>query len=143
MNINPTSFKIVIDQAELQKAFPDYVFPFSLKKAIKEVDKKDGIKSISDEIIFQLKRNPEMNGVALLTSKANKRCGVYKIRIKKANNRGKSSGYRVIFLLISPFDVGYVLDITDHNTQDDLTNEQKVFCNRLVDELEKYFDDYR
>ena len=54
------------------------------------------------------------------------------MRVKKENNRGKSNGYRVVFLLVTPLNKGFVLDITDHNIIDDLTNEQKEFCNTLV-----------
>lgn len=137
MNINPTSLKIVIDQQELEEAFPDYSFPFSLKKMIKEVNKNDGIKYLSDEIIATIKHDPEMKTSPLLTSKGLRYCGIYKMRIKKKNNnRGKSSGYRVIFLLITALETGYVLDITDHNIRDDLTDEQKRFCNKLAQDLE-------
>ena len=138
MNINPTqTIKIVIDPDELSEAFPSYVFPFYLKRNLKDVSKKEGIRYIVSEIVAQLRSDPELKKSVHLTSKAIKSCGIYKIRIKKENNRGKSAGYRVIFLLITPLEVGYVLDITDHSIQDDLTNEQKKFCNILVCDLDQ------
>ena len=143
MNINPTSFTIVINQKELEESFPDYCFPFSLNKMIKEISKKDNMKNISDNLMSLIKRDPEMKTSTLLTSRAYKNCGIYKIRIKKDNNRGKSSGYRVVFLLITAFNVGYVLDITDHNIQNDLTDEQKKFCNKLTSDLENELKKYK
>ena len=123
---------IVIDDEELQETFSDYIFPFYLKKAIKELKKHEGVKYLADEIAGIIKQNPELQGIAKLTDRKIKTCGVYKMRVKKENNRGKSNGYRVVFLLVTPLNKGFVLDITDHNIIDDLTNEQKEFCNTLV-----------
>ena len=138
MIINPNEeIKIVIDQNQLNQAFPDYDFPFLLNKAIKDISKKEGLKYIADELAALLKKDPDLQSVVCLTSRAIKTCGVYKIRVKKESNKGKRCGYRVVFLLITLINGGYVLDITDHNIQDDLTDKQKQFCNKLVEELNK------
>ena len=87
---------------------------------------------LAQEIAVELNRNPELKGVPCYSSPSFKHCGVYKLRIPKANNKGKSNGYRIIFLLITYYKKGYVLDIADHTVRDDLTDNQKNFCNNLA-----------
>ncbi len=131
------NIEIIINEEKLLEAFPGWSFPFNLKKDIKNIVKHEGLEYIAQELVAYIKSNPELKGRTLLTSNAIKTCGVHKIRIKKDNNQGKSKGYRVIFLLITPYAKGYVLDITDHSMQDDLTDAQKAFCNKLVNELDQ------
>lgn len=132
-----TEFEIVIDDEILSEDFPDISFPFPLRNELKQLSKCEGNGYVSQEIAALLKRNPELKGVTCYTSKAIKTCAVYKLRIPKDNNRGKSSGYRVIFLLLTIFGKGYVLDIADHSKRDDLSNSEKKFCGWLVSEIDK------
>ena len=130
-------FEIVIDDEVLKQDFSDITFPFPLKNELRQLRKNEGTDYISQEIAALLKRNPELTGVTCYTSKAIKTCAVYKLRIPKDDNRGKSSGYRIIFLLLTIFGKGYVLDIADHSIRDDLSDSDKKFCGWLVNEIDK------
>ena len=130
-------FEIVVDDEVLKQDFSDITFPFPLKSELRQLRKNEGTDYISQEIALLLKRNPELKGVTCYTSKAIKTCAVYKLRIPKDNNRGSSSGYRIIFLLLTIFGKGYVLDIADHSIRDDLSNSEKKFCGWLVNEINK------
>lgn len=136
--MNEYDVKIVLDYDELTAAFPDYAFPFSLKNTMKEIRKGCGIKYVTDEIFSELIKDPDLKSVALLTSPANKNARVYKMRISRGDNKGKSNGYRVILLLVTSVNTAFVLDIMDHKKgQDDLTNEQKNFCNRICEDIDE------
>ncbi len=136
--MNDYVVKIVLDYDELTAAFPDYNFPFALKSTIKDIRKRCGIKFVSDEIMSKFIKDPDLKSVALLTSPANKNARVYKMRISRGDNKGKSNGYRVILLLVTFASTAFVLDITDHKKgQDDLTDEQKKFCNKICEDIDK------
>lgn len=136
--MNDYVVKIVLDYDELTAAFPDYTFPFALKSTIKDIRKKCGIKFVSDEIMSEFIKDPDLKSVTLLTSPANKNARVYKMRISRGDNKGKSNGYRVILLLVTFVSTAFVLDITDHKKgQDDLTDEQKKFCNKICEDIDK------
>lgn len=136
--MNDYVVKIVLDYDELTAAFPDYNFPFALKSTIKDIRKKYGIKNVSDEIMAEFIKDPALKSVALLTSPANKNARVYKMRISRGDNKGKSNGLRVILLLVTFFNTAFVLDVMDHKKgQDDLTDEQKKFCNKICEDIDK------
>lgn len=139
--LNKQDFEIVISEEALEVDFPGACFPFPLKKELKQLKKNEGNQYIAQEIAALLKRNPELKGVACYTDPTIKTCAIYKLKIAKDNNRGKSSGYRVIFLLITIFRKGYVLDIADHSVRDDLSDSEKKFCNEFVREIDKAIND--
>lgn len=130
--------KIVLDYDELTEAFPGYTFPFNLKHKIKDIRKECGVKHVTDEIVSEFIRDPQLSSITVLTDKVNENARVYKMRISRGDNRGKSNGYRVILLLITCMGTAFVLDITDHKKgEDDLTDEQKQFCNKLCNDIDK------
>ena len=136
--MNECNIKIVLDYDELTAAFPGYSFPFSLKSTMKEIRKACGIKYVTDEIVSELIKDPDLKSVTILTNPANKNARVYKMRISRGDNKGKSSGYRVILLLVTVAGTAFVLDITDHKKgQDDLTDAQKKFCNKICEDIDK------
>lgn len=130
--------KIVLDYDELTEAFPGYIFPFNLKSRMKNIRKECGIKHVTDEIVSEFIRDPSLSSITVLTDKANENARVYKMRISRGDNKGKSNGYRVILLLITAVGTAFVLDITDHKKgEDDLTDKQKEFCNKICEDIDK------
>lgn len=135
--MNKCDVKIVLDYNELTSAFPDYTFPFSLKSTMKDIRKECGVKHVTDEIMYEFIKDPDLKSITILTDPANKNARVYKMRISRGDNRGKSNGYRVILLLVTFASTAFVLDITDHKKgQDDLTDAQKKFCNKICEDID-------
>lgn len=140
---NTVKLNVVTDKETFLEVFhieeKDYPFNYNANLKILKKDKTD-TQYIRDELAALYKKNPTFQGIDKITSNDLKTCGVYKVRIRKENsNKGKRSGYRVITLLLTPDPTAFVLDITDHSIQDDLTDAQKSFCTKITEDIEKTY----
>lgn len=140
---NTVKLNVVTDKETFLEVFhieeKDYPFNYNANLKILKKD-KSGTQYIRDELAALYKKNPTFQGIDKITSNDLKTCGVYKVRIKKENsNKGKRSGYRVVTLLLTPDPTAFVLDITDHSIQDDLTDAQKSFCTKITEDIEKTY----
>ena len=140
---NKVKLNVVTDKETFLEVFhieeKDYPFNYNANLKILKKDKSD-TQYIRDELAALYKKNPTFQGIDKITSNDLETCGVYKVRIRKENsNKGKRSGYRVITLLLTPDPTAFVLDITDHSIQDDLTDAQKSFCTKITEDIEKTY----
>lgn len=63
--------------------------------------------------------------------------GARKIRLKIYDNQGKSGGGRVIYLDVFKKEKTYLLFAYPKNVAENLTDEQKIFIKKIVEEIKK------
>lgn len=131
---------VVIKPEEVATIYNNVKSPFALKKAYKKIG-EETMNCVKDGVASEIKRDPSLSSFACISNRTYNYAWVRKIRVADPNNnKGKSAGYRAITFLVAPLSKAFVLDVTYHSfNQDNITSEQKKFCNKLADDVENYY----
>jgi hypothetical protein len=101
-------------------------YSIDFKKSVKKLSKRyKNIKKDLQEFVSSLEYIPRQ-GTELLSD-------VYKVRLKNSDNKGKSSGYRVITYLITKDEI-LLVDIYTKNDTDNITDKE---INIMIKEYKK------